>query len=272
MGLNFKEALAAVSRAFADFLVQAGVFVASGFLVLLEFGALLMAVRFARVSGPAAVPLMAALIVLGGGLTVAACRRLFLCRRQAAMLFAFAGKIPEPLGGEFSRFFPNGSSWVRTNRRLRQALSALRRNGEPAASRPGACGRLAETIFLRSILALAASRDGADATRALGEGLALYWRQGVETRMLAKRWLGFSALALTLLFAVLALANALVFRGAGAPLAIGIALAAAIAWTLHQAFFSPLALAGVSAALIEETRGREPDPELSGRIAALFIP
>ena len=60
------------------------------------------------------------------------------------------------------------------------------------------------------------------------------------------------------------------FSGAGAPVWIGIALAAAIAWLLHQAFIVPFVLAGVSAALLAETRDRIPDPELCEKLAALF--
>ena len=45
-----------------------------------------------------------------------------------------------------------------------------------------------------------------------------------------------------------------------------------IAWTLHQAFIVPLALAGVSAALLAETRGQDPDPSLCEKIAPLLTP
>ncbi len=271
MGLNLRDALAAVARAFADFLVLAAAFVACGFLALVEFAALLVLARGAGLHGPAAVPLLAVLVVLAGALTLAAWERL-LFRRQAAMLFAFAGRDPDAAGREAKAMFPDAASWARGARRLRQALVALRRAGEPAAARPGIPGRLAETAFCRAILALAISRGNGGLGLDLPGALALYWQQGVETRRTAESWLRFSAAAQALLFAVLALANVLIFRQAGAPAAIGVALAVVIAWPLHRAFFAPLALAGVSAALIAETRGREPGKDLSGRIASLLTP
>lgn len=271
MGLNLREALAAVARAFADFLVLAAAFVACGFLALAEFVALLVAARGAGFHGPAAVPLLAVLIVLAGALTLAAWERL-LFRRQAAMLFAFAGRDPGAAGREARAMFPNAASWARGARSLRQALLALRRAEEPAAARPGISGRLAEAAFCRAVLVLAISRGETGRTEGLAAALALYWQQGEETRRTAERWLRFSATAQALLFAVLALANVLIFRQAGAPAMIGIALAVAVAWPLHRAFFAPLALAGVSAALLEEARGREPDAGLIGRIAPLFVP
>lgn len=79
-------------------------------------------------------------------------------------------------------------------------------------------------------------------------------------------------MGLAFLFLCLALPNWFFFRGAGVPVAVGVALAAAIAWFLHQAFIAPLALAGVSAALLAETRGREPDLALCQAIATLFLP
>lgn len=242
-----------------------------GFLALAEFAALLAVARGAGFHGPAAVPVLAVLIVLAGALTLAAWERL-LFRRQAAMLFAFAGRDAGPSGAGPRGMFPDAASWSRTGRRLRQALYALRRADEPAAARPGVPGRLAEAVFCRAILVLAVSRGEADRAKGLAEALALYWQQGAETRRAAERWLRFSATAQALLFAILALANVLIFRQAGAPAAIGVALAVVVAWPLHRAFFAPLALAGVSAALIEEAGGREPDAGLSGRVAPLFTP
>lgn len=271
MGLNLREALAAIARAFADFLVLAAAFVACGFLALAEFVALLAAARGAGFHGPAAVPLLALLIVLAGALTLAAWERL-LFRRQAAMLFAFAGRDPDAAGREARAMFPDAVNWSRTGRRLRQALHALRRADEPAAARPGIPGRLAEAAFSRAILVLAISRGETDRTEELAAALALYWQQATGTRRTAEGWLRFSAAAQALLLAILALANVLIFRQAGAPATIGVALAVAVAWPLHRAFFAPLALAGVSAALLEEARGREPDAGLRRRIAALLNP
>jgi membrane protein implicated in regulation of membrane protease activity len=64
----------------------------------------------------------------------------------------------------------------------------------------------------------------------------------------------------------------LFFTGAGAPVMIGIALAAIISWLLHRAFILPFVLAGVSATLLEETRGWDPDPALCEKFASLFTP
>jgi hypothetical protein len=270
LGLNLRDALAGVSRAFADFLVHAGAFVGCGFVALVEFAALLVVARGAGLKGPAAVPLLAALVVLAGALTLAAWERLFF-RRKAAMLFAFAGRDAGPIGREARELFPDAAGWSRAARRLRQALVALRRAGETGPIRPGIPGLAAETAFCRAVLTLAISRGSGDLGQRLPAALALYWRHGVETRRMAERWLRFSASAQGLLFAVLALANVLIFRQAGAPATVGVALAVAVAWPLHRAFFAPLALAGVSAALIAETRGREPDEDLSRRIASLLI-
>jgi hypothetical protein len=106
----------------------------------------------------------------------------------------------------------------------------------------------------------------------LGAGLALYWRHGDNTRRLAKRWLGFSLAGWVLLFFILALANGFIFLSAGVPVVIGITLAFVIAWVVHQAFVAPLALAGVSAALLAEAEGREPDPALCEKLAPLLTP
>lgn len=271
MELNLKDALRALARGFADFLVHAVSFVVCGFVLLFEFAALLAVARGAGIRGPAAVPLLAALVVLAGGLTLAAWERLFF-RRWAAMLFAFAGREAGPPGGGTRGMFPDAASWARTGRRLRQVLVALRRTGEPAASRLGASGLLAEAAFCRAILALAISRGSGDRAQGLAEALALYWQNGVETRRMAERWLRFSASVQGLLFAVLALANVVIFRHAGAPPAFGVALAIVVALPLHRAFFAPLALAGVSDALIREIGGHEPDAGLSGRISRLFTP
>jgi len=271
LGLNLGEALAALSRAFADFLIHAAAMVACGFVALVEFAALLVVTRGAGIHGPAAVLLLAALIVLAGALTLAAWERL-LFRRKAAMLFAFAGRDAGLAGGAARVMFPDAASWSRSGRWLRQALYALRRAGEPADLPPGISGRVAETAFCRAILALAVSRGYRDQPQGLAEALALYWRHGVQTRRTAEHWLRFSATSQALLFAVLALANVLIFRHAGAPAAIGVALAVAVAWPLHRAFFAPLALAGVSAALLSETNGREPDAVLCNKITPLLAP
>ena len=92
----------------------------------------------------------------------------------------------------------------------------------------------------------------------------------METPRLARRWVLFSAAGLFFLFLCLAVPNWIFFTGAGAPVWIGMALAAAIAGLLHQAFIAPFALAGVSASLLAETRGHEPDPGLCEELGSLF--
>jgi hypothetical protein len=119
---------------------------------------------------------------------------------------------------------------------------------------------------------VAYARGGTDGGRATREGLALYLAHGMESRRLGRRWLSFSAAGLLFLFLCLAVPNWFFFRSAAAPAWIGMALAAAIAWLLHQAFIAPLALAGVCAALLAETAGREPDAGLCERLAPLPIP
>lgn len=276
MDLNFKEALATLSRALPEVLVCAGAFVAGGFLILLQFGFLLFAFGSARVKGPAVFVIMAALILLGGWATNLVWQRFFLYRHQAAMLFLFSGGSPSQAFQEVRRFFPAHSNWAGLNHRLRQALFAIHRDGNEfpdvsPASR-GMADRLVDAAFSRFILSLAFSRGGTDVAQSLREGLALCLKHGTETRRLARRWLGFSSAGLALLFLCLSLSNWLIFTSAGAPVMIGIALAAVMAGLLHQAFVVPLALAGVTGALLAETKGCEPDPDLCEKIAPLLIP
>ncbi len=273
--LNFKEALAVLAKAFPAYLFNAGALVLGGLLVLAEFGLVLIAQRLVRIAAPLAAVIVAAAILLGGWLTLLAWQRFLTYRRQAAMLFLFSGMAPSQAAGEARRLFPKHSNWARLNRRLHKALCALHQNGElyavPAPSR-GIIGRLAETRFSQAILVLAFSRGSTDRERSVREGLALYWLHGVAIRSLAKRWLGFSAAGFALFFLCLALANGFIFLSAGAPVVIGIVLAAVIACFLHQAFVAPLALAGVSAALLAKTQGCEPDAALCERIAPLLTP
>ncbi len=272
MDLNFREALAALARAFPSYLFYAAALVLGGLLILLEFGLALFALHLARITAPAAAPILAALILLGGWLTVLAWQRLFLYRHQAAMLVLFAGAAPSLASAEARRMFPAHSNWARWNRRLRQALFGLGRGRElEAAPAAGIWGRLAESVFSPAVFTLAFAHRG-DPELAIREGLALYWRHGAQTRCLSRRWLRFSAAGFALLFLCMVLANAFIFHQAGAPIVIGVALALVIAWALHQAFLAPLALAGVSAALLSETRGCEPDPALCEKLAPLFTP
>lgn len=260
MELNFRGALAALARAFPAYLPYAGVLVLAGLLVLLEFAIFLVALRLAPIAAPVATGIITAAILLAGWLTLTAWRRLFLFRRLAAMLYLFSGADPCRAKDAVRQWFPSYSAWTRWNRRLRRSLARLGREGGPVQS-----------FFTPAILALAFVRGG-QVEAALREGLALYYRHGERTRPLARRWLGFSVMGLAVLFLCLALPNWFFFRGAGAPVAVGVALAAVIAWFLHQAFIAPLALAGVSAALLAETSGREPDPVLCEKIGSLLTP
>jgi hypothetical protein len=128
---------------------------------------------------------------------------------------------------------------------------------------------LAVGALSQAILALAFSRGGTDAGRSAREGLVLYFRYGVESRRLARQWLWLSAAVLAFLFLCLALPNWFFFRSAGAPVEIGIVLAVAIAWLLHQAFIQPFVLAGITGALLAETRGKNSDPDFIEKLGSL---
>ena len=121
-------------------------------------------------------------------------------------------------------------------------------------------------MLVQAILALAFSRGSTDPGRSVREGLALYFRHGMESRRLARQWLWFLLTGLVFLFLCLAVPNWFFFRGTGTPVWIGIVLAATIAWLLHQAFIQPLVLAGVSVALLAETRGKTPDKDLCEKL------
>jgi hypothetical protein len=284
MKLNFKEALAALARALPVVFFRAAFYVAGGLLVILIFGMTFFILRLAGGASPARATIVIALALLGGLATVWILQRFFLYRQQAALLFLFSGRqtaVPGLYGAaqEAGRQFPDLSSWMLMKRRVRQALELFyRRNGEfpapPTASSGGfltnAADLLASGMLGRAIISLAFARGGDDAGRSVREGLALYFRGGTETWRLARRWLCFSLAALALLFLCLATPNWFFFRGAGAPVGIGIVLAASIAWLLHQAFIVPIALAGVSAALLAETRGKDPEPSLCNKLTSLI--
>jgi len=270
--LNFRRALAALARAFPAYLPYAGVLVLAGLLVLLEFAIFLVVLRLALISAPVAAWIVTAAILLAGWLTLAAWRRLFLFRRQAAMLYLFSGADPCRAKAAVGQWFPSHSTWARWNRDLRRALFALRREGAlRAAPTAGIGGWLSSPACGGAVLSLAFAR-GHEAEAAIRAALALFFSCGERTRSAARNWLGFSALGLGLIFLSLAIPNWFFFRAAGAPVAVGVALAAVISWYLHQAFVAPLALAGVSAALLAETSGREPDPALCEKIAPLLTP
>ncbi len=268
MELNFRGALAALARAFPAYLPYAGALVLAGLLVLLEFAIFLVALRLAAVAAPLATAILIAAILMAAWLTLTAWSRWFLFRRLAAMLYLFSGADPCRARAAVGQWFPSHPAWARWNRDLGRALSSLGREIGPAS---GSCARPLQSLFRPAILALAFARGG-QIEAALQGGLALYLRHGERVRPLAWRWLGFSALGLGLMFLSLAIPNWFFFRAAGAPVAVGIALAAVISCFLHQAFVAPLALAGVSASLLTETKGREPDASLSEKAASLLAP
>jgi len=287
MDVNFKEALAVLYRALPVVLFRAGIFVAGGFMIIILFGVALFAFRLAGGSSQTVAMTITVLAILGWWVSGRVLQRFFLYRYRAAMLFLFSGCPAAAASSlataiqEARRLFPDHSCWMVQNRSLRRALSAFfRSNGEfpvqPAAVPRKRFAKIIDLLTVRSlsqaVLALAFFRGGTDAGRSVREGLALYFRHGTESRRLARQWLWLTAAGLAFLFLCLALPNWVFFRSAGAPAWIGIALAAAIAWLLYQAFIVPFALAGLSAALLAETSGCDPDPALCEKIVPLPTP
>jgi hypothetical protein len=252
--------------------------VAGGFAVIILFGMLLFVFRVAGSGGQTVATIIVMLVVLGGWVSGRVLQRFILYRHRAAMLFLFSGR-PAAMAGPSSalqeavRFFPGYSSWSSLNRSLRRALSLVYRGSEelPVLSsvHSGWVDRLAAGPLSQAILVQAFARGGADAGRSAREGLALFLGQGMESRRQVRQWLWFSSAGLAFLFICLALPNWFFFRSAGAPVWIGVVLAAAIAWLLHQAFVIPFVLAGMSGALLAETRGQTPDPGLCEKLVAL---
>ncbi len=266
MELNFKEALAAVSRALPAVLFRALVFVAGGFAVILLFGMLLFASRQAGDTGSVMIIGLFVMILCGGFVTVRMLQRFFLYRQRAAMLFLFSGS-PNMSASlrEVARIFPAYPAWVILNRRISRAITVHSHgHGE------GMTGLPASGVLSQAILALAFSRNGPDISLSAREGLALFLRHGDKTRRLTRRWLWASFHCLAFLFICLALSNWFFFSSAGVPVWIGLVLAAAIAWLLHQAFLVPFALAGITGTLLAETKGHEPDVALCEKIAPLL--
>jgi hypothetical protein len=280
---HFKEALATLSRALPVILFRAGIFVAGGFMVIILFGMLLFALRFTGGASPAVAIVFTVPVLLGWWAGGRILQRFFLYRQRAAMLFLFSGYSAAAPGlaaatQEAGRLFPDHSRWEVLNRGLRRALSAFYRGGGEFPMHPavaaggrfsGAIDLLAVGALSQAILALAFSRGGTDAGRSAREGLVLYFRYGVESRRLARQWLWLSAAVLAFLFLCLALPNWFFFRSAGAPVEIGIVLAVAIAWLLHQAFIQPFVLAGITGALLAETRGKNSDPDFIEKLGSL---
>lgn len=285
MTINFREALATLTRALPVVLFRAGVFVAGGFAVIILFGMLLIASRLAADAGPVIAVMIVLLAVPGWWASGRVLQRFFLYRHRAAMLLAFSGRSTASAGlaaiiEESKRLIPDYPCWKLLNRALRPALYAFIRGGEtglhapPTVQRAGGFARILDLLAAwpvsQAVLALAYARGGTDGGRSVREGLALYFACGMESRRLARKWLLFSAAGLLFLFLCLALPNWIFFQSAGAPVWIGVVLAAVIARLLHQAFIVPFVLAGLSAALLAETRGRTPDPELCEKLTAFF--
>ena len=124
-------------------------------------------------------------------------------------------------------------------------------------------------MLSQAVLTLAFSRAGSGAGLPTREALALFLEYGEECRRQARQWSFFSFAGLVFLFLCLALPNWFFFASAGAPVWIGLVLAAAIAWLLHRAFVVPFVLAGISGTLLAETRGRTPDPDLLKKLDTL---
>ncbi len=254
-------------------------------MVIILFGMLLIASRLAGGAGQVVAAVMAAAAVLGWWVSGRVLQRFFLYRQRAAMLLAFSGSSTAAAGmaatiEESKRLIPDYPCWKFLNRALHPALFAFIRGGKaefqasPTDQRVGGVARILDLLAMGSlgqaILALAYARGGTDGGRSVRESLALYFAYGMESRRLARRWLLLSAAGLLILFLCLAIPNWLFFSSAGAPVWIGMVLAAAIARLLHQAFIVPFVLAGLSAALLAETRGHVPDPELCEKLIPLF--
>lgn len=265
LDLNFREALAAQARASSAYLSYAALLGLGGLLVLIEFGLALFALRQARIAPSPAAMIAAAVILIGGWLVSMAWQRLFLFRRIATMLCLFSGTSPGEAKALTIKMFPNYSAWVGWKRRLRRALIDLGRQMEYV---PGIGKRLAGMVFSPCVFALVFAFG--NEPDSVAKALSIYWRHGQRSPSLPWRWLKFSALGLAFLFVCLALPSWFFFSSAGAPQFIGIALAAVIAMFMHQAFFAPLALAGVSAALLAESNDRSLDHDLCEKINSLI--
>jgi hypothetical protein len=268
MDVNFKDALALLSRALSMVLFRAGVIAAGGLMIIVVFGMLLIAFRLAggiNQGVAIAVTVSAVLGVAAGGLFL---QRYFFYRLRAAMLFIFSGsQLPAPklvaAMGVAGRHFSSYSRWRALNRWLRRSALGQAPN-TPSIS------LLAARPLCQAVLALVFSRGGTDIRRSVCEGTALYLRHGNESRRLASRWQLLSTAGLSAIFFCNALPNWFFFNAAGAPIWIGLALAAVIAWVLHQAFIVPFVLAGVSAALLAETKNQTPDPDLYEKLNLQF--
>jgi hypothetical protein len=283
MDVNFKEALAVLYRALPVVLFRAGIFAAGGFATIIIFGMLLFTWRVAGGSSPVVV-IIAILAVLGWATSGLILQRFFLFRYRAAMLLLFSGRAQQASGlaaalKESRNLFSSYSQWRALNLMLKRALSFSNGlNGQiPKRLLAGGARRFldfpADTITGQAVMTLAFSRRGGpDIALSLREGVALVFALGAESRRLVRSWLRFSAAGLALIFLCLALPNWFIFSSAGAPVWIGIALAAIISVLLHQAFVVPFVLAGVSGSLLVETRGKTPNEKVCAKLVPFFTP
>jgi hypothetical protein len=264
-------------------MIRAGIFAAGGFATIIVFGMMLFAWRIAGGSSLVVV-IITVSAVLGWAASGLAVQRFFLFRYRAAMLLLFSERAQQAsvLAAalkESRNLFSSYSQWRALNLKLRRALSFSRVVNGQIPLKPLASGARrfldfpADTITGQAVMTLAFSRRGGpDLALSLREGLALVLALGTESRRLVRSWLWFSAAGLALIFLCLALPTWFIFSSAGAPVWIGIALAAIISVLLHQAFVAPLVLAGVSGSLIVETRGKTPDPVLSAKLGEKLTP
>lgn len=284
MIVNSREALATLVRALPLVLFRAGFFVAGGFMVLVLFGMLLF---FARLIGgvrPIVAVLASLSALLGWWASGRVLQRYFLYRHRAAMLLCFSGR-PSAAAGlaaaikESKRLVPDHVRWAYLNGAVRRALFSFTRGSKELAApgnvhRPRGFSRTLDLLAVpplsQAVLSLAFGRESAKGERSVREGLALYFDCGKESRRMARAWLVFSAAGQFFLFLCLAFPNWFFFKSAGAPVWIGVLLAAVIARVLHQAFVTPLVLAGVSGSLLAETRDHIPDPKVCEKLTVLF--
>ncbi len=284
MEVNFKEALGLLNRALPMVLLRAGIIAAAGFMIIIVFGMLLFAFRPASNVNRSVAMAIAILVVLGIVAAGQVLRRFFLFRFRAAILLLFSGyAVPAPalatVMREAGRHFKNHSQWQSLNCWLRRTLFVPFGSNDQAAkisdlSHSGKSGKFAKLLtsgtLSQAVLVLAFSRGGSDIRQSAQEGAALYLGFGMESRRLANRWLRLSAFGFLILILCLALPNWFFFSSAGAPVWVGIVLAAIIAWILHQAFIVPFVLAGVSAALLTESKDQAPDRDLCEKLNSLI--
>ncbi|MBE0664475.1 MAG: hypothetical protein IH584_01535, partial [Candidatus Aminicenantes bacterium] len=90
MDNNFRAALVTLSRALPAVLFRAGIFIVGGFLVIIFFGMLLIALRLAGGVSQSVVIAVLVLAVLGGWACGRVLQRLFLYRHRAALLVLFS--------------------------------------------------------------------------------------------------------------------------------------------------------------------------------------